>query len=500
MPNVNREEMFARLRHRGTPWDVLIIGGGATGLGCAVDAASRGLSTALVERFDFASGTSSRSTKLIHGGVRYLRGGQVGLVAQSLRERERLRKNAPGLVRAIDFLVPTRRPFGRAFYALGLGLYDALSGGAGATRVLSRSAVRERVPGVAMDGLRGGVVYRDDQFDDARLALALARTAADLGAVVLNYAAVESLVEKNGRVAGAVVRDAETGAVLEVPARAVINATGVHADDIRRLDDPDAEPIIRTSRGAHIVLDRSFLPGNTAVLIPRTDDGRVVFLIPWRGRVLVGTTDTESGITDDPVATQQDIEFLLAHAGRVLERAPTLDDVRSAFAGLRPLLRQGHGRTASLSRDHQVFVSARGLVTITGGKWTTYRSMAEDAVDRAVAATELSTRRSRTATLAIHGGDVDAWSNDPAELLAMGSDGVDIDGFVSAMARDAMARTVEDVLARRSRALYLDARGSIALAPVVARALAPELGRDPGWIEQEAANFSARAASWLPPR
>lgn len=498
MPSVNRDEMFSRLRRGGTPWDVVVIGGGATGLGCAVDAASRGLSTALVERFDFASGTSSRSTKLIHGGVRYLRGGQIGLVAQSLRERERLRKNAPGLVRAIDFLVPTRRPFGRAFYSIGLGLYDALSGGAGSTRVLSRDAVHARVPGVAMNGLRGGVVYSDDQFDDARLAVALARTASDLGAVVINYAAVESLLEKNGRVSGVVVRDGESGAITEIPARVVINATGVHSDDVRRMDDPQAEPIIRTSRGAHIVLDRSFLPGDTAVLIPRTDDKRVVFLIPWRGRVLVGTTDTESEIADDPIATQADIEFLLAHAARVLERAPTLADIKSAFAGLRPLLRQGSGRTASLSRDHHVLVSPRGLVTIAGGKWTTYRSMAEDAVDCAIAASELSRSRSRTASLPIHGGNVDAWANDPVEAFAMGNQNTLVDEFVRAAATHEMARTVEDVLARRSRALYLDARGSISLAPLVAGVLANELGRNEGWVKQEAADFSAKAARWLP--
>ena len=498
MPSVNRDEMFSRLCLRGTPWDVLIIGGGATGLGCAVDAASRGLSTALIERFDFASGTSSRSTKLIHGGVRYLRGGQVGLVAQSLRERERLRKNAPGLVRAIDFLVPTRRPLGRAFYAIGLGLYDALSGGAGATRVLSRDGVRQRVPGIAMHGLRGGVIYQDDQFDDARLALALARTAADLGAVAVNYAAAESLLETNGRVAGAVVRDAETGTVLEVPARAVICACGIHTDHIRRMDDPNAEPIMRTSRGAHIVLDRAFLPGDTAVLIPRTDDKRVVFLIPWRGRVLVGTTDTECGIDDEPIATHEDIEFLLAHAARVLERAPALSDVKSAFAGLRPLLRQGHQGTASLSRDHHVFVSPRGLVTIAGGKWTTYRAMAEDAVDKAIAVTELAARPSRTATLAIHGGNIDSWTNDPVESQAMGNAGGNLDEFVRTAARDEMARTVDDVLARRSRALYLDARGSVALAPRVAQVLAQQLGRSDEWVEKEVGEFSTKAAHWLP--
>lgn len=490
--------MLSRLRDASAPWDVVVIGGGATGLGCAVDAASRGFSTALIERADFASGTSSRSTKLIHGGVRYLRSGQIGLVAQSLRERERLRRNAPGLVRQIDFLVPARRRGSRAFYALGLGVYDALSGGAGATRVLSREAVEARAPGLRMNGVRGGVLYQDDQFDDARLALGLAHTAAELGAVVVNYTAAEGLVARNGRVAGVLVCDRETEHPFEVRARVVINASGVRADTIRRMDDPACAPIVRTSRGAHIVIDRAFLPGDTAVLIPRTDDGRVVFLIPWRGRVLVGTTDTESDIADDPSATPDDVAFLLSHAARVLARAPALDDVKSAFAGLRPLLAKGSGGTASLSRDHRVLVSPRGLVTVAGGKWTTYRSMAEDAVDRAIAVGGLPAFQSHTAALAIRRAASDAWSNDPVERAAMGAERAEVEDFVRAAVRDDMARTVDDVMSRRSRALFLDARGSTALARDVARAMAAELGRDRGWVETETASFTARAARWIP--
>ncbi len=495
---MNRDQFLSRLRDAARPWDVVVVGGGATGLGCALDAASRGMSVAILERGDFASGTSSKSTKLIHGGVRYLRSGHVGLVAQSLRERERLRKNAPALVREIDFLVPSRRPFGRAFYALGLGLYDALSGGAGATRVLTRDGVHARVPGLAMEGLRGGVLYEDDQFDDARLVLALAHTAAAHGAVVLNYMEVEGLLARDGRVAGVIARDRERGDVVEIPARAVINACGVHADTLRRMDEPGAPAIIRASRGAHVVLDASFLPGTTAVLIPRTDDGRVVFLIPWRGRVLVGTTDTDCEIGDDPVAVPDDVDFLLAHAARVLARAPRRDDVKSAFAGLRPLLAHGGG-TASLSRDHRVFVSKRGLVTIAGGKWTTYRAMAEDAVDHAARSLAAANPpRSRTAALAIRTGDVDPWANDPCERAAMGGDAGGVEAFVRAAVRDDMARTVDDVLSRRSRALFLDARGSAAIARAVAATMAAELGRDAAWVEAETAAFRARAARWVP--
>jgi glycerol-3-phosphate dehydrogenase len=500
---VNRDANLSRLRAAASPWDVVVVGGGATGLGCALDAASRGLTVALCERFDFASGASSRSTKLIHGGVRYLRSGQVGLVAQSLRERERLLRNAPGLVREIDFLVPTRRFGARAFYALGLGLYDALSGGAGATRVLARSRALERVPGLATAGVRGGVLYQDNQFDDARLALGLARTAAEMGAVVVNYAAVEGVLARDGRVAGVVVRDGETGETFEVPARVVINAGGVNADELRRMDDPASAPIIAASHGAHVVLDRAFLPGETAVIIPRTDDGRVLFLIPWRGRVLVGTTDTPCPASDEPVASADDTAFLLSHAARVLARTPEVADVKSAFAGLRPLLAHGGGGTASLSRDHRVFVSRRGLVTIAGGKWTTYRSMAEDAVDRALAVGGLSAPRSRTATLALRVGEADPWSNDAVERAAMGIEsaaGSSVEAFVREAVRDHMARTVEDVMARRSRALFLDARGSIAQARTVATAMAAELGRDSGWIDAEVSAFTARASRWIPSR
>jgi glycerol-3-phosphate dehydrogenase len=351
--------------------------------------------------------------------------------------------------------------------------------------------------------LRGGVLYQDNQFDDARLALGLARTAAEMGAAVVNYAAVEALLARDGRVAGVVVRDRETGAAFEVPARVVVNASGVNADAVRRMDDPAVPPIIRASRGTHIVLDRAFLPGPTAVLIPRTDDGRVLFLIPWRGRVLVGTTDTECDVDDDAIATPDDVAFLLSHAARVLSRPPSLADVTSAFAGLRPLLARATGGTASLSRDHRVFVSRRGLVTIAGGKWTTYRAMAEDAVDRAVEVGGLSAPRSRTATLALRAGAADPWSNDAVERAVMGVESVagsSIETFVRDAVRDDMARTVEDVMARRSRALVLDARGSIAQARAVAAAMAAELARDGAWVEAEVSAFTARAARCIPSR
>jgi len=501
---MNRDDMCERLRAAREPWDVLIIGGGATGLGCAVDAASRGLRTALVEQSDFASGTSSRSTKLFHGGVRYLRGGQVHLVAQSLREREIARRNAPGLVHELPFLVPAYRRFEKTYYSLGLGLYDRLARGGRATaprtHAVSRDQALALAPTLRATGLRGGVVYYDDQFDDARLAIELARAAASLGATVVNYVRVEGLLAEGGRVGGATVRDLERDEVLTIHARVVVNAAGVQADSLRRLSRPSVPALLRSSRGAHIVLDHTFLPGETALLIPRTDDDRVVFLIPWRGRVLVGTTDTPvDARTAEPVATLDDVDYLLEHAARYVSPAPTRADVRSAFAGLRPLP-AAKGSTSRLRRDHRVEV-ASGMVTIVGGKWTTYRLMAEDAIDAAVRDANLRARPSGTRSLDVVAAAGPANAAFEARVVAGGAAlGLTADDRreIERMAREEMARTVEDVLARRTRALFVDARASAACARFVAVSLAAALGHDAKWVERQVGEFASLAARYLP--
>jgi glycerol-3-phosphate dehydrogenase len=512
---MNREAMIDRLRREGAPWDIVVIGGGATGLGCAVDAAARGYRAVLLEQADFGKGTSSRSTKLAHGGVRYLRQGQVGLVVEALRERARLMANAPHLVRPVSFVVPTYQRFERATYGLGLGLYDILAGrcAIGRSRVLTRAGGCARVPGVNAAGLR----YFDACFDDARLAVNLAATAADLGAVVINYARVTAIVHEVDAVVGVRVSDSESGESWEIRARAVINAAGVFADGVRRLDDPSAEPTLTLSRGAHVVLDGAFLGGDTALLVPRTDDGRVVFAIPYRGRVLVGTTDTRATETElEPHAREDEIDFLLAHAARYLARAPERADVRSAFAGLRPLL-NAHGErpTARLSREHRVLVSARGLVTIVGGKWTTYRKMAEDTVDQAAHVGGLEATPSPTRTLRIHGNDGTAkgplarYGSDAARIEALAREDPALAGEVRCApgllaaevawaVREEMARTVEDVLARRTGLLFVDARAAIDAAPAVAQLIAAERGRDAEWVRDEAARFAALAARYLP--
>jgi glycerol-3-phosphate dehydrogenase len=521
---MNRDEMLSRLDDP-EPWDILVIGGGATGLGVAVDAATRGYRTLLLEQADFAKGTSSRSTKLIHGGVRYLQQGNVGLVLEALRERGRLTQNAPHLVRHLAFIVPNYTWWEAPFYGVGLKIYDLLAGklGLGPSKLLSREETLARLPTLEPAGLRGGTIYYDGQFDDARLAIALAQTAADHDAALLNYMRVTGLVKKRDLVRGVIAFDVEKGREYEIGARAVINATGVFCDALRRLDEPDAAEIVAPSQGVHIVLDRSFLPGDTAIMVPKTDDGRVLFAIPWHGRALIGTTDTPVPRAQmEPRPLEEEIEFLLVHAARYLTKDPARTDVLSTFAGLRPLRKMGELQdTASVPRDHSVLVSKSGLVTIVGGKWTTYRKMAEDTVDQAAMIAGLEDRPCRTIELRLHGAihgpgtsnstGREHWSvygSDQAALLALIErspqwkqplhaalpyQAVEVIWAV----RQEMARNVEDVLARRTRALLLDARASIEAAPTVAALMAGELGSGAAWREAQMKQYRELAAMYL---
>lgn len=513
--NPSRAELLERLDD-GIPWDIIVIGGGATGLGAAVDAASRSYRTLLLEQGDFACGTSSSSTKLIHGGVRYLQQGNLPLVREALRERSILLRNAPHLVHDIPFVIPLYRWWERSFYGMGMRLYDLLSGrhGLEPARHLNREETVKLVPTVRKQGLRGGVVYHDGQFDDARMAVCLALTLADLGGTPLNYMKVTGLSLTAGAPGTVTVSDQEWGRSYVLSGRAVINAAGVQCDQVRRMDEPSCPPLITTSQGAHIVLDRSFLPGSSAIMIPRTDDGRVFFAIPWYDRVIVGTTDTPlDAATTEPVPLPEEIDFLLAHAGRCLERQPARSDILSCFAGLRPLARGIAGQsTAQLSRELLLSTSPSGLVTITGGKWTTYRSMAVAAVDAAAAQGGLPIRPSGTRTLRLHGGESpssDQYGSDRSlldQLTAGHADRAEplhprlacTVGEILWAVRFEWARSVEDVLARRTRALFLDARASREIAPLVAALMAAELGRDQAWQDHQLELFNATAARHLP--
>ena len=508
-----------RLHSATAPFDFAIIGGGATGLGIAVDAASRGHRVALFEQADFAKGTSSRSTKLVHGGVRYLRQGNVALVLEALRERGRLARNAPHLVRDLAFVIPTYAWWEGPFYGLGMKVYDGLAGklGFGPSRHLSREETLALLPTVEREHLTGGVIYHDGQFDDARLAVNLAQTAEALGAAMLNYCRCTGLVKERGTVAGVEIRDVETGAEFTVRARAVINATGVFVDDVRRMDEAAAGKMVAVSQGIHIVLPRSFLPGETALMVPKTADGRVLFAVPWHGCVVVGTTDTALPSPSlEPRALEEERDFVMEHARRHLAKDPADADVLSIFAGQRPLVRAGGGKTAALSRDHTIAVSASGLITITGGKWTTYRRMAEDAVNRAESVAGLAARPCTTAELPIHGATHETICGE--NLWPYGADAAALADFLGSAsawaeplhpalpyqrgevawhARHEMARTVEDVLARRTRALLLNARAAIEAAPAVARLLAAELGRDAAWEQAQIAAFTALARGYV---
>lgn len=507
--------MIARLRARREPWDMLVIGGGATGVGIAIDAASRGYDVALVEQSDFGKGTSSRSTKLVHGGVRYLEQGNISLVMEALRERGLLRQNAPHLVSEVAFVVPNYDWWEAPFYGVGLKVYNLLAGkyGFGDSQILSREETLERLPTIKTEGLRGGVIYFDGQFDDARLLIHMAMTAAEQGAVLVNYCAAESLHSgSDGFLDGATVRDAERGDSFRVDARVVINATGAFVDNVRRMQAADVAPMIAPSQGIHLVFDSSFLPGDSAIMVPHTSDGRVMFAIPWHGHTLVGTTDTAiAEATLEPCAFEEEIEFILTTAAQYLKKAPSRADILSIFAGIRPLVKAGGAAsTSALSRDHTIHIDQSGLLTITGGKWTTYRHMAEDCVNQAAMLARLPERECVTRSLNIHGyhaqadkfGDLWVYGSDAPAVAELGTERLHAalpytDGEVRWAVREEMARTLEDVLARRTRALFLDAHAALAMAPRVADILCGELGESPAWVTQQLSAFEDLAQSYV---
>ena len=537
---LDRAALLARLAasEGGAPWDLAVIGGGATGLGIALDAAARGFSTVLLESHDFSEGTSSRATKLVHGGVRYLAQGDIGLVHEALHERAAILANAPHLAQRLPFVMPAYRWWESGFYGVGLKAYDALAGrrGLGRTEWLGARRTLELLPGANPRGLSGGVRYWDGQFDDARLALAIARTAAARGALLLNHCGVTGLVREAGRVRGLAWRDAESGREGRLAARCVVNATGVWVDAVRDMDrEPEAPHrphLVAPSQGVHLIVDRAFLPGAHALLVPKTADGRVMFAVPWLGKTILGTTDTpREDVVREPAPFADDVGFILAEAARYLARAPQRADVRSVWVGLRPLVRphgeegdDGHeappAATRSISREHTVIVGRSGLVTVTGGKWTTYRAMAEDVLEHCFDRGLLPRRAGGvTVKLPLVGAPAQAhvpltaspgehlYGTEAGDLASLpgatrwlwrdseaGEGGLS-EAMVRFAARREMARTVGDVLARRSRLLFLDAAEAARLARPVAALLAEEIG---GAFDAEAsaAEFEALAAQY----
>ena len=519
---MNRDSILEKVKKGTKEWDVVIIGGGATGLGCAVDAASRGYKTLLLEQEDFAKGTSSRSTKLVHGGVRYLQQGDVSLVFEALSERGLMFKNAPHLVTSQSFVIPTYDWWGAPFYTVGLKVYDVMGGklGFGSSKKLSREEAIEALPTVEQEGLKGGVIYHDGQFDDSRMAVSLAQTAVDYGASVLNYCKVTGLGKTGDFVSEVIATDQESGEELKFKTKTIINATGVFSNDIIKMDEPEAEDIVVPSQGVHLVLSKEFLPNGAAIMVPHTSDGRVMFAVPWHNHVVVGTTDTlMENESLEPVALDSEIDFILETAGKYLVKQPTRQDVLSVFAGLRPLAKpSGEDKeTKEISRGHKIMISGSGLITIIGGKWTTYRKMAEDAIEKAIMLGGLPERECITKHLPIHGFTIDAdphndlmaiYGRDKEEVLSLGKEKKKYSGLLSEKlqiyksqvvwaVRFEMARTVEDFLARRTRALFLDARESILIAPQVADIMASELGKRRKWKKNQIEAYEKVAKNYF---
>jgi len=521
---MNRDNFIERIADESVIWDFVVVGGGATGLGVAVDAATRGFKVALLEQADFTKATSSRSTKLVHGGVRYLAQGDVGLVIEALRERGLMKQNAPHLVKDQRFIIGNYKWWEKPFYTIGLTMYDILAGkrGLGRSLPMSKKSVMAEIPQIATNGLRGGVVYHDGQFDDSRFAINLLQTAVENGAAAINYIKVTALTKDgDGRINGVKAFDEVKKKEYVLKTKVVVNATGIFVDDLMKMDAPEKDNIVRPSQGVHLVVDQSFLGGDTAIMIPKTSDGRVMFGVPWHGKVVLGTTDTPlKEFVLEPQALEEEIEFILKTAGEYLAKQPKREDVLSVFAGLRPLAAPKSGadggKTKEISRSHKIVVSDSGLMTITGGKWTTYRDMAEDIVNKSIEVAKLPKKECVTRSLRIHGykENVDrsnfnyVYGSDYEKIQKLQKDNPELAhklhnrmDYTAAevvwAVREEMALTVEDVLARRFRALFLDARAAIDMAPEVASVMAKEMGKDSAWEKQQVDDFVSLAQHYL---
>ena len=508
---MDRDKNIEFLNSSKKPWDIVVIGGGASGLGTALDSANRGYRTLLIEKYDFSKGTSSRSTKLVHGGVRYLQNGDISLVIEALRERGIMRKNAPHLVKDLSFVIPSYDWWSSPFYGLGLKIYDMMAGslGLGPSTTLNKEETLKLIPNVNQKDLRGGIIYHDGQFDDSRMAISLAQSIEDQSGKVINYMSVTNILKKNDIIEGVELKDSLSGLKYVIRSKVVINATGVFSDKISKMDQPNSKNKIRPSQGVHIVLEKKFLKGDHAIMIPQTSDGRVLFAVPWNNFVIVGTTDIPMNIAlDEPIAKREEIDFILKNASSYMSQKPKLKDIKSVFAGLRPLAVETNDskETKEVSRHHKITVSTSGLISILGGKWTTYRKIGEDAVNTAIHVGGLKEKKSTTQNLPIHGYDINVNWND--HMHVYGSDIkkiIEIDSknaykslsekfFITKnqiiwAIKNEMAMTIEDVLARRTRCLFLDANETEKISLKVAEIMAEYLEKDKKWIKLQLTKF-----------
>lgn len=518
---MKREKKLKDIENKDKQWDLVVIGGGSSGLGVALDALSRGLSVVLLEKADFAKGTSSRSTKLLHGGVRYLAQGDIGLVIEALKERGLLMKNAPHVSRKQAFVIPIYSRWDQLKYGVGLRIYDLMAGNfrIGKSKWLTKKETIEKLPNIKKESLKGGVNYYDGQFDDARLALNIAQTCTDLGGIILNYMKVNSLTkDANGVINGVMVQDQIHQNRYTINAKAVVNATGVFTDKILKMDNPEAKKSITPSQGSHLVLDLSFLGGNDALMIPQTSDGRVLFGIPWNGKLVLGTTDTiRKSPKMEPTALESEIDFILETCAQYLVKPPKRSDVLSVYAGLRPLAAAEEGaKTKEISRSHKVIVSESHLFSIIGGKWTTFRKMGEDTVDMIASVKGFKIKNSNSEKIELHGFKHTA--SEDCHLSVYGTDGDAIKDLIAKrpdlserlhpnfpnikaevlwMVRNEMALKVEDVLARRIRILFLDAQAALEMAPVVAKIMGEELGWEEDRLKLELKEFKETANKYM---
>ncbi len=519
---MNRDKQLADIKlNKDKNWDILVIGGGATGLGIAVDAVTRGYKTILLEKSDFAKGTSSRSTKLVHGGVRYLAQGDILLVAEALRERGMMLKNASHLTANQEFVIPAYSLWDVILYTVGLKFYDLLAGrlSLGKSYFINSKKTLSKLPLLKPEGLKGGIVYHDGQFDDSRMAVTMAGECVKRGGTILNYFEVTGFIKDGkGKISSVKATDLETGNEYQIRAKLVINATGVFADTIHRMDDPLAKPTIRPSQGVHIVLDKTFLGGNSAIMIPKTDDGRVLFAIPWYDKVVVGTTDTPlNDITNEPKALEEEVNFILKTAGNYLTKKPSRADALCIFAGLRPLAANPDNpeATKEVSRRHKITLYPSGLLSIVGGKWTSYRRMAEETIDKGIRAGLIEGRKCVTKTFRFYSNGAELkserlkiYGNEAAEIEKLIADNPELGGLLDPglpytraeiiwICRNEMPRKLEDILARRTRAMFLDARASSAIAPEVAEMMARELKNDGKWVETQIIDYNQLLLNYL---
>ncbi|MDB4086792.1 glycerol-3-phosphate dehydrogenase/oxidase [Flavobacteriaceae bacterium] len=470
-------------------YDFIIIGGGASGLGCALDASSRGYSVILLEKFDFCKGTSSRSTKLIHGGVRYLEKGQIGLVYEALKERDILKKNAPHLIKQVGFLIPVYNYFFKFYYFFGLKIYDFISGNLSfkKSKIVNKNSAIEFVPNVSKKNLKGGVVYYDGQFDDSRLGIDIAHTSEANNAILINYISVESLIKENGKIKGVVVTDTVSDNIHSIRGSNIINATGVFSKSVMDMDSNKFKSVIRPSQGVHLVVDKTFLKGKFGILVPKTSDGRVLFAVPWLDNVIIGTTDSVvDKPTFNPVATQIEIDFILENLKNYLEFYPKRSDIKSVFVGLRPLVASNpNSKSKDLSRKHKILVSESGLVSVIGGKWTTYRKMANKVIDIALKRTNLPFVKSDTGNIKIENG----LRNIDFSKKSLSHDFFLTKEMIIHYVNNEMALNLDDIMSRRSRCVFLNTKESIKIAPKVVEIMSKELSKDESWIKEQLKTF-----------